>query len=219
MVEMHKHRRIIGLVTAMVVLSVLSSCSADHKRTAKVGVSGEVGTGGWATSPTSTIPVVTSTTSTTSVPERATTSGGPSSVAPARISPTTTVLPATPKLGPGHGAYAAVFCTTASDCVAAGSGPSSSGVIGITTNAGKSWQAGTLPSGAPSLTSVACADTLHCVAWANPRCWSPAMVGQRGPTRRFPSRPVGSCPPWPVTLSATASLSGVHRTAAAQLVP
>jgi photosystem II stability/assembly factor-like uncharacterized protein len=161
------------VIVAVVATSVVSSCGNDHNRSRQVGVSGDDGTGAVGTVPSPDAPVPTSTTSVVPSTTLSTlsskdganyNSGGSRSGVPAQTSTTLVVASGSPRLGPGHGAYVAVFCSTASECVAAGAGPNGSGVVGVTTDAGKSWQAGSLPSATPSLSSVACADTQHCMA-------------------------------------------------------
>lgn len=67
-------------------------------------------------------------------------------------------------LGPGHGAYDALACTSAAVCVAVGVDADGLGVVALTGNGGRSWSAPSLPASIPALDAVACGDADHCVA-------------------------------------------------------
>jgi photosystem II stability/assembly factor-like uncharacterized protein len=93
------------------------------------------------------------------------TTGIAAPVAPAPASQS--LAPVIPTAGgayPGHGAFNAVSCPSATTCFAVGSASDGSGVAALSTSAGSSWSNQSLPSGVLELHAVTCSDAQNCVA-------------------------------------------------------
>ncbi|MBV9661611.1 MAG: exo-alpha-sialidase [Acidimicrobiales bacterium] len=67
-------------------------------------------------------------------------------------------------LGPGHGAFDAITCVSATKCLAVGAGSDGSGVVGVTIDGAATWSAPKVPAGTPLLDGISCGDSSHCVA-------------------------------------------------------
>ena len=105
-------------------------------------------------------------------------------------SPSSVGAPAVPTPGGasiGVGGFDAVTCPTATLCVAVGANANKSGVVATSSDGGLMWSSHSIPSGAPELDAVACANTEDCVAVGSDAALSTTDGGESWSTQALPS--------------------------------